>query len=445
MILPLSSCRKLVEVAPPINQLESGVVFRSDASAQAALTGIYSQMMTTPSQALNSSTTLYAGMAADELHFYSSDLKEEFLTNQITLANHGLLLSSFWQPLYTYIYAANACLEGLENSKGLTPSVKTTLQGEARFIRAFSYFYLVNLFGEVPLITSTDYKINASLPRSAVSDVYTQIHTDLIAAEDLLPVTYPTQGRVRPIKWAAASLLARVYLFEGNWAGAETEASAVINSGQYQLVSDLNKVFLSTSPEAIFQLMPANPNNNTWEGNAMLPASVSSTPTFLLTTTLLNAFEASDQRKAKWITSRTYASQTYYYPYKYKVYGNGAPLSEYYMVLRLAEQYLIRAEAKARQGKITEAKADLDVIRLRAGLSGTLAGDKNTLLSAIEQERRVELFSEWGHRWLDLKRTGRVDAVLGPLKSTWQPTAQLWPIPQTELNVNPALTQNPGY
>ena len=119
------------------------------------------------------------------------------------------------------------------------------------------------------------------------------------------------------------------------------------------------------------------------------------------------------------------------------------------MVLRLAEQYLIRAEAKAYQDKLTDAIQDLDIIRNRAGLS--LIGDtnpsisKNDFLLAIEQERKVEMFSEWGHRWLDLKRTERAGQILGALKPDWQDTDQLYPIPNSERLVNPRLTQNPGY
>jgi hypothetical protein len=116
------------------------------------------------------------------------------------------------------------------------------------------------------------------------------------------------------------------------------------------------------------------------------------------------------------------------------------------MVLRLAEQYLIRAEARARLGKVPESQADINAIRSRSGLSNTTAADPAALLLAIEKERQVELFSEWGHRWLDLKRTGRADAVLGAEKPTdWQPTDALYPIPQNEILSNPLLTQNLGY
>ena len=118
------------------------------------------------------------------------------------------------------------------------------------------------------------------------------------------------------------------------------------------------------------------------------------------------------------------------------------------MVLRFAELYLIRAEARAQQNKLTganSAASDINVIRTRAGLSNTTATTQAALLLAVEKERQVELFTEWGHRWFDLRRTGRIDAVLSAVKPTWKPTAALFPIPYLEIQRNPLLTQNNGY
>ena len=127
-------------------------------------------------------------------------------------------------------------------------------------------------------------------------------------------------------------------------------------------------------------------------------------------------------------------------------------MTEYIMVLRLGEQYLVRAEARAQLNKINEAKSDLNAIRTRAGLPNTTAMDQSSLLAAILDERRHELFCEWGHRWFDLKRRGQVDAVMSvitPLKSNgaiqWRSYQQYYPITQGELDKAPNLTQTPGY
>jgi hypothetical protein len=120
--------------------------------------------------------------------------------------------------------------------------------------------------------------------------------------------------------------------------------------------------------------------------------------------------------------------------------------NEYNVTLRLAEQYLIRSEARAQLTKISGAQADLDSVRIRAGLAKTTASTKDDLLTAIASERKVELFGEFSHRWFDLKRTGKADQVIGALKpATWKSTAVLAPIPSDERLKNPSLTQNDGY
>lgn len=445
-ILVNSSCKKFVDINPPINQITGDEAFKNDASATAIVTGIYSEMMNNPAQFSSGFTTLYAGMCADELYYYSSGNNDEFVTNQISLSNHGLIGSSFWQPAYKYIYTANLVIEKLNRANLLSANVKRRLEGEAKFIRAFCYFQLVNLFGDVPLITSTNYHINSTILRTSTNIIYQQIISDLRDASGLLSLTYVTADRVRPNKWAAEGLLARVYLYTGEWVKAEESASLVIQSPLYSLPANLNNVFLKNSSEALWQLQPVNPSWNTWEGNIIIPASSASLPTYLLTSSLLQAFETGDPRKASWTNTRTYAGATVVYPNKYKVYGNGAPLTEFYMILRLAEQYLIRAEARANQNNIPGAQADLNIIRNRSTLANTTANTQTDLLLAIERERRIELFAEWGHRWYDLKRTGRADVLLSVLKpGTWQSTDKLWPIPASELNANPQLIQNPGY
>jgi hypothetical protein len=447
LLIFFSGCKKFVQISPPYNQLVSDKVFANDATASATVNGIYSEMISNSQQFSSGFITLFTGMAADELYYYSASIRDEFVNNEITLANHGNLTSWFWAPAYKYIYTVNLCIEKLNESVAITPSLKNTLIGECKFLRAFSYFHLVNLFGDVPLTTSSDYRANAQLPRSSRSLIYQQIITDLKDAEALLNTNYPTSERVRANKWAAAALLARVYLYNQNWDNAETEATSVITCGAYSLETNVSNVFLKSSNESIWQLRTVSSNINTWEGNAILPASNASVPTFLLSTALLNAFEVGDSRKTNWVTSRVFAGQTLYYPYKYKVFGNNAPLTEYYVILRLAEQYLIRAESRAQLNNLSGAIADLNIIRIRAGLPTLLNSlTKAQVLDAVEKERKVELFAEWGNRWYDLKRTGRADAILGALKpTTWQATDVLWPIPQDQINLNQALIQNPGY
>ena len=443
-----TSCKKFTEIDDPTDQIISSSIFNEDASAEAAIRGIYSEMMSNPRLFTSGYTTLFAGLAADELYYYSPSTRDEFVNNNITPANHSLLTPSFWQPAYRYIYSANLCIEGLNKSSGLSPNTKTKLLGEAKFIRAFCYFHLTNLFGEVPLITTSDYKINATLPKTNVAGIYQQIIDDLSEAKTLLPVTYPTPGKARPNQFAATALLAKTYSILQDWTNAEANASSIISSGQYSLESDLNNTFLLTSSEAIWQLYPANTNFNTYEGNQIVPASNGSTPTYLLRSELVNAFEPGDLRKANWTKSRIFSGQTLWYPYKYKIRGGNStvPLTECNTVFRLGDIHLIRAEAMAQQNNIEGAKNDLNVVRNRAGLANTTANTPAMLLMDIEKERQVELFAEWGNRWYDLKRTNRANAVLGVLKpASWNATDVLWPIPIDQITRNPFLIQNPGY
>jgi hypothetical protein len=446
--LCMISCKKFVEIPAPPTVLADLNVFTSDASATAAITGTYSTMMTSSGFASGSisSITQLAGLSADEFMNYSTDpLINEFYKNELSATN-SYIDNNLWDESYKYIYSANAVLDGLKTSTGVSDSTKNQLEGEAKFIRAFCHFYLVNLFGDVPLITSTNYQTNAITPRTPASAVYAQIISDLQDARTLLRPDYNVSNgeRIRPNQWAAAALLARVYLYLHDWRDADTQATSVINQTTlYSLNPDLNSVFLANSSEAIWQLMPVIPGFNTQEGETFI---LTDAPQYVaLTIPLLSAFEPGDNRRIQWIDSIVVNSQTYYYAFKYKVKAS-QQLTEYSMVFRLAEQYLIRAEAEAQQNDLADATGDLNIIRNRAGLPNTSSVSSSDILTNIDHERQVELFSEWGHRWFDLKRNQLSNSVLGPIKGPgWQSTDTLYPIPKTEITNDPHLTQNPGY
>jgi len=444
LVLLLAGCKKFVTVDPPANQIVNPAPFTTDATATSTVIGIYSEMMNGQAQFSSAFTTLYTGMYADELYYYTPGARDEFTTSNLTQASHGTINTSFWSPMYKYIYAANLTLEQLQLSTTLSPDVKQRLSGEALFIRAFCYSYLVQLFGDVPLVLATSYKDNMTIPRTNKDTVYAQIIADLNASVAQLSNDYPTDGRLRPNKLTAKALLARIFLIQKNYRKAKEIAGDIIASAVYQLESEPAAAFGKDSKEAIWQLQPVRPNFNTTEGNIIIPASNSNQPSYLVSSYLLQAFEAGDKRKTAWINSRIYSGKVLYYPYKYKVRYN-ATVSEYYIVFRLAEQYLIRAEANVYLNNFEDAKKDIDLIRNRAGLSSLTAADKVSLLTAIAQERRIELCFEWGQRWFDLQRTGTATSVLGQIKPDWKETDTLWPIPINQINLNPSLIQNTGY
>lgn len=445
-MVALPSCKKFVEIEPPPTEVTTATVFSDSTAAASAMTGLYSQMMSSNLFFMNGGLTLLPALSADEITRTSPNASFDVFTVNAIAPNNSLLQNNLWRSAYGYIYQCNAIIEGAAKSSSLSPSFKQRLIAEARFNRAFCYFYLVNLFGDVPLVAVTDYLINASMPRTQSSAVYAAIDADLQYAKSYLPAM--VTENIQPTSGAAAAMLARSKLFQKDWAAAEANATAVINSGLYSLPANLSMVFVPGSSETIWQLVPVQPSFNTAEGNVFIPANGTTRPTYVLTQSLQNAFDTGDARRTAWIKTTVSNGQSYAFPYKYKERVStaiGAPPVEYNVVLRLAEQYLIRAEARVKQGKLSEANADLNVTRGRAGLPNVVATDDTSCLMAIEKERQREFFAEWGHRWFDLKRTGRADTVLSLTKSGWGPSDALYPIPFEEIQNNPALTQNPGY
>lgn len=440
----IDGCKKFVTIDPPSDQIVNPKPFTNDATATSTITGIYSEMMNGTDQYSCGYTTLLEGLYADELYYYTPGKFDEFTASNITANSQGIIENSFWVPLYKYIYAANLALEQLKISTELSPSVKQRLTGEALFIRVFCYDLLVDVFGDVPMVLHSSYQDNMILPRTAKSQVFSQMLGDINEAVNMLPADYPEGDRTRPNKWAAKLLQSKIMLAGHDYTGASAVAGEVISSGLFTMETDLNKVFLKQSNEAIWQLQPVRVNFNTTEGNLILPATSNTTPTFVITSYLLNAFETGDQRKTAWVKSRVYNGTTVYYPFKYKI-RTAQTVTENYVVYRLAELYLIRAEANAHLGNVDAATDDVNVIRTRAGLAKVDVTSQQDVLQKIEQERRIELCFEWGRRWFDLKRTSRAKDILSPIKSKWSDNDTLWPIPENQLHLNPSLTQNAGY
>jgi starch-binding outer membrane protein, SusD/RagB family len=461
----LVSCKKFIQIGPPNTLLVTTNVFNNNSTATAAVTSIYTQMFNN-SESYNIGQNL--GLLADELTNYSTSVSEvQFYTNAMIATNN----SGEWIDAYNYIYQANAIIAALQNNGNIAPSVTQQLTGEALFIRAFWHFYLTNEYGDVPLVTTTNYAVNEKISRTSQAQVYAQIIQDLQDAQALLNANYVdgtdtaiTTERTRPIKGAAQALLARAYLYTGKYDSAQAQATLVINnSNLYALDSILsptnstyspNSPFLMNSTEAIWQLYTPQPSSdNTNDAQNFILEGAPSTGvdnSSTISPQLLNSFEVGDLRRANWIDS-TGTVPDYYYPYKYQAYNITNP-TEYTMVLRLAEQYLIRAEAEANLGDSTDAVSDLNKIRNRAGLANYNEITNGPLLTSILHERQVELFTEWGNRWFDLIRTGAVSAVLGTPGNVcqskggvWTSNSKLFPIPQSEILEDPNLHQNPGY
>lgn len=452
------SCKKFVNVNAPIYELSSSSVFASNATAIAVMTNVYSS-------SLNTDVFYYEpSLMADELSLYDVTMMNVTALFWNNYTSGTSAISGVWGSAYTNIFTVNNVLANLQNAPNLSPAVIQQLQGEALFIRGLSYFYLVNFYGGVPLVLTTDYKTNAVLGRSSEEVIWDQVESDLRASRDLLSKNFldatlmaPTTARVRPSYWSADALLARTLLYRQKWSGADSAASELINNqAQFGLVS-LDSIVLKDNQEAIWQLQITSTYPWTNQGAFFkLPPGGPNTsgnyPAYL-GENLYESFEAGDQRKTHWIDSVTVSGITYRFPYKYKIgtLDVSAAPNECSTLFRLAEQYLIRAEARTEMNELALAQADLNVIRQRAGLGNTTATSQTDIFAAIQRERRIELFTE-GHRWFDLKRTGAIDSVMtvscqqkgGP---GWASFEALWPLPSGELSIDPGLKgqQNPGY
>ncbi|MCF6132735.1 RagB/SusD family nutrient uptake outer membrane protein [Flavobacterium wongokense] len=446
-ILSLSACDSFVDVEQPNSQLTSDAIFNDYTTASAAMKDVYTKMrdgglLTGKPVGL----THLLGLYADELQSYQSSASSAApFYNNAVIPTHSYA-QEIWITTYSQVYACNAVLKGAAASTALTADQKNQLTGEALFARALLHSYLAGVYGACPFITTTDYEQNLNVSRLPKSQIYTLCISDLEQARDLLPATYLSSSRTRPNKFAVSALLARLYLYSGRWAEASNEASAVLNqSAMYVWEPDLNKVFLKACTSTIWQFSAAGATGNTQEG-ALFIFNAGPPPVVALNSALYTVFEPGDLRKTAWTRTITNGPNTWRHVYKYKQGAGALPTAEQSIVLRLAEQYLIRAEARAQLGELTNAKQDLNFIRTNAGLPNTTAVTQSDVLDAILKERRVELFAEFGHRFFDLQRNAKLDVELSPVKPGWNTTDALWPVPESQLLINPnLLPQNAGY
>jgi hypothetical protein len=437
------ACDEFVEIDLPSNALAREAVFADEETAEAALLDLYYHLSSTGfAYGGRDGLSYVLALSSDEqLNYYTSggalaNLEyQQFNDNELRPDNS--IVRRLWADFYNCIYKANAIIEG----SGLSSPGRAKITAEAMVIRSFAYFYLINLWGDVPLVLSTDYQLNSSIERFAASGIYEQIIADLQYAESTLPMDFALFGdqRVRATTWAAQALLARIYLYNEKWDLAAEYATGVISSPLFTLVQEHESVFGIESQEAILQWWSAYRANEwiTFYPYADPPRNA------ILRPDLVSSFSAADLRSSKWIaqTASGLAGSRKYFT----TFSN--PPGQYSTVLRLAEMYLIRAEAFAHLGSLGDGLADLNRVRERSALDPLEDLDLDALLNAVEDERRRELFVEWGHRWLDLKRNNRTSSVLSSIKPNWDDHSNLFPIPEYEMLNNTLLAgaQNPGY
>jgi hypothetical protein len=380
---------------------------------------------------------IFSDLSADNLSHPADATASEYseVDNNSILPENGSIYG-IWATIYDGINVANNVISKVPTIPDMSDQDKNAALAELYFIRALNHFNLMNYYGAIPIKTMPTVGVgNLDAPRDPVNDVYSQIINDLNFAVEYLPVS---GNKTRGSKYAAVALLARVYLYQKNYTQAIAMATEVISNGGYTLLPNYTDVFANDqTPESIFEIyFSETERNRIAEYN--FPHSLNGRREVQPSESLLNAYEVGDERFAASIAFEG----TEAYAKKYDDLSLGA---DNYIVLRIADMYLIRAEAEASLGSpnISLVQDDINEVRERANLLPTYQTSITQLQRIIEKERRVEFAFE-GQRWFDLVRTNRAIAVLPNVNSTNQ---TLFPIPTEEIQTNnsPGMVQNPGY
>lgn len=433
------SCGKFLDVEPKKSTSDE-VTIVDENSAKTAVRGIYNQLQSDG----------YYGYTFQILGFFSGDniryTGSQTVNNQLT--NHDVksdlaVLNTSWTAIYNTINRANnviAKVPQLSTTATFTQAIKNQLIGEAYFIRALAYFDLTRTWGGVQLILTPTTSPNdrPSIQRSSVAETYAQVLKDLTAAEDLLP---ETTNRIRATKKTVWALKARFYLYQNNWPEAEKYAGKIIDDkANYTLLNPYKSFFAnnaSATSESVFELYyninVTNTQAYNWQPSAkggvgwIRPADKIAE--------LLSDPAIGGDRKALVEKQVINGADNWFGNLYYHTNGTDPAF-----LIRLAELYLIRAEARAQQENPDGARDDLNEIRKRSNVGILTSGTKAQVLLAIENENRLEFALE-NHRWYDLIRTNRAKDVLGITDAN----KLRLPIPYSQTLIDPNLAPNPGY
>lgn len=409
---------------------------------------------------------------------------EEFYDKLLYTKDHWLM-TAYWDDHYAFIALANNIIHTVD-SLGLTDAPSLVNKGEAQFMRAWAYFDLVRSFGAVPKI---DFKITnpaqANIAKSPEADIWALIDADLQAAAAVLPLEWEPKFMGRVTKGTANSMLAKAYLFRGNWASALAKAEEVINSQEYELISPYSKIFTEAgenSKESIFEIQNYENDNGSQalSNEHVTYQGVRGSGDWDLGwgwnvphASLVNSYETSDPRKDATIL---FSGQTDQYG---QLVPQSPPLAQPYwnkkvhsdparraatgdrfgkwldmIIIRYADVLLMAAESANELGgapNITKALDYLERVRARARggnnaiLPAVTTTDQALLRTAIRRERRSEFGMEY-ERFFDLVRWGIAETTFSGIGVTFEPRDKYMPLPQSAIDKSGGkLVQNPDY
>jgi hypothetical protein len=433
-IMAFASCESFLEQSP-VDQITTDQVIVDAASAETAVLGIYSRLQI--GNAYGNLLINMPGVASDEL-VHSGSFPTIAEVDNSTMSSNNVTTSGMWQTCYTGAFQANNVLEILEANPelpGITPELRNEINGQARFLRALFHFNLTNLFGDVPLAITTDLETLSNITRTSKSDVLSFVIAEVrTAAVELAAVDLGNVGQYRANSWAAKALEARALLYSGDVAGAGVVANDVIVNGGFELADTYSELFQPgavQNDEIIFSVFYSAADQN---GIAFqyLPAGrfeYAVSPQLLAA---LNA-DANDER-AELVELNEGDALGRNYVNKYTDISTG---TDGVILFRLAEMYLIRAEANL---GTAAAIADINAVRTRSGAVAISNATESVLLN----EKFIEFFGE-GHRWYDLIRTNNAVSVMAGINPGFTADDTLFPVPIRDIQQNPNLTQNSGY
>lgn len=463
----LTACKKELALEPE-QFVSDQAVFTTKAGAQAALTGVYSSGQIL--DVFGALPQVINDYWADNVEFVGSFPTLQEISQFTTIATN-VNVQGIWQSHYRVIIRANTIIDRVPaiTETGFTDIQKKQMVAEAKFMRALTYFQLVNLFAQpfncsngsnpgVPIVLK-EFTGEVEFPaRSTVAQVHAQIKKDLEEALSDLPVTHPSASdtRGRATKGAASAVLSRLHLYRGEWTEAADRANAVITATPtYALAANYNFYDQLSAEDIFVSIMTTTDNSRTgaggW-GSYHRPASAGGRGDAPFSTSLVMAYMEEPGDKRFNISDSAVAADGVKRRFTLKYFdartnADDAPL------IRVTEMYLNRAEALAEKDGINQTSINLiNALRKRAGLAEwTLVTfvTNQDFINAILNERRKELAFE-GHRRMDLLRKGKSLRTTGPIAAISAPcTGQkvILPIPQREIDINPSLKgqQNPGY
>ena len=466
-VFAVSSCNVL-EQTPESNFTPTNFYKNAD-DAKAAVSATYDLMNT--AEMYNQVMWILQDQATDDSEWGGGRSTANQAKNDLdkyTFTPATSTFQSIWTAAYKAINRTNAVV-GRVPAISMDETLRNRLVAEAKFMRGFYYFTLVRLFGDVPLVLTETTSLNdLQAPRAAANDVYAQIVSDFTEAASILPTTYTGADAGRATKGAALAFLAKVYLTRGEWANASQKAKEVMDLGVYSLWANYADAFAianKNGKEAVFevQALGGGFGEGSFMQGYMRPNfdRVNNTAGFgddPVTKNLYETYTAQDLRRDVNIrlysaTSTPAAPASVDYPayvFKYRdpsATANGEGNNNF-PIIRYADVLLMYAEALNEQGAgNVEAFTAINKIRTRAGLAELLVStSQSEFREAVLLERRLELAFE-GHRWYDLVRTKRLVTAMKAQNPTIVVSEKnfLYPVPQTERDVNPNLTQNQGF